>query len=67
MAAAFAVAQEVMAGAPDITVGADHYFAPAAMTPVGRVPEWAQGAEPTVVLGGHVFFRLRPGAEVARA
>jgi len=66
--AAFDVAQELLDGMPDVTVGADHYYAPAAMLPKGRVPDWAQGVAPTTTIGGHVFFRLRPrDAGVARA
>lgn len=62
MAAAFEVAADVLAGVPDITGGADHYFAPAAMLPKGRVPDWALGVTPAATLAGHVFFRLRPAA-----
>lgn len=66
--AAFDCAQAVLADVEDETRGADHYFAPAAMLPKGRVPAWAAGVTPTATIGGHVFYRLRPrDAEVARA
>lgn len=66
---AFDVAAAVLEGAAaDETRGADHYYAPAAMSPKGRVPDWAQGIAPTATIGGHVFYRLRPrDAEVVRA
>lgn len=68
MVKAFDAAAAVLRDVPDVTHGADHYFAPAAMLPPGRVPRWAEGLTPTTTIGGHVFFRLRPGdAEVARA
>jgi N-acetylmuramoyl-L-alanine amidase len=38
--------------------GADHYYAPKAMSPRGRVPSWAQGKEPVIVIGPHRFYRL---------
>lgn len=66
--AAFDCAASVIEGAEDSTGGADHYWAPRAMVPPGRVPAWAMGVTPTATIGGHVFCRLRPGgAEVARA
>ena len=56
---ALQVAEDVMAGrGPDPTHAADHYFAPAAMLPPGRVPVWARGLAPTAVIGAHRFFRL---------
>lgn len=59
LARALQVADDVMAGRGfDPTKGADHYYAPAAMTPAGRVPVWAQGKTPTAVVGAHQFFRL---------
>lgn len=59
LARALQVADDVMGGvAPDPTVGADHYFAPKAMVPPGRVPTWAHQQTPTVVIGAHVFYRL---------
>lgn len=65
---AFDCAASVIAGAEDMTLGADHYYAPRAMVPSGRVPTWAMGVTPTMTIGGHVFLQLRPGgAEVARA
>jgi N-acetylmuramoyl-L-alanine amidase len=45
----------------DITGGADHYFAPRAMKPRGRVPAWARGLTPTAEIGGHRFYKLRKG------
>lgn len=44
---------------PDPTNGADHYYAPAAMRPVNRVPEWAHGVDPSAVIGNHRFYKLR--------
>lgn len=59
LARALQAADDVMGGlAPDPTNGADHYFAPDAMVPPGRVPVWARGLTPTAVIGGHRFFRL---------
>jgi spore germination cell wall hydrolase CwlJ-like protein len=40
----------------DRVQGSTHYYAPAAMVPKGRVPDWAVGIEPTVRLGRHLFF-----------
>lgn len=67
MAKAYEVARALLATQPDVTGGADHYYAPAAMLPRGRVPEWAIGVTPTATIGGHVFLRLRPAEGVARA
>lgn len=36
--------------------GATHYYAPAAMVPAGRVPDWAVGKAPVAAVGGHLFF-----------
>ncbi len=59
LARALQVADDVMAGlGVDPTNGADHYYAPAAMIPPGRVPVWAVGKEPIAVVGGHRFYRL---------
>jgi N-acetylmuramoyl-L-alanine amidase len=59
LARALQVADDVMAGlGNDPTNGADHYFAAAAMKPVGRVPVWAVGQTPTATIGGHRFYRL---------
>jgi len=59
LARALQVADDVMGGvAPDPTGGADHYFAPRSMVPPGRVPAWAQGQTPTVVIDAHRFYRL---------
>ena len=41
----------------DNTHGATHYFAPAAMIPKGRVPDWAVGAILSAKYGRHVFYR----------
>lgn len=54
------IAGALLDGAADPTGGADHYYAPAAMKPAGRVPSWAVGRAPTAVLGRHRFYRLRP-------
>jgi spore germination cell wall hydrolase CwlJ-like protein len=62
LARALQVADDVMGGtAADPTHGADHYYAPLAMVPPGRVPVWAQGHTPTVVIGAHRFYRLVAG------
>lgn len=59
LARALQVADDVMVGrGPDPTSGADHYYAPAAMVPPGRVPVWARGLRPTAVVGAHRFYRL---------
>lgn len=36
--------------------GATHYYAPSAMVPRGRVPDWAAGLAPVATLGRHLFF-----------
>lgn len=60
MRRAFDVAEAVLEdGLPDPTGKADHYYAPKAMVPVNRVPDWAVGREPTAILGNHRFYRLR--------
>jgi spore germination cell wall hydrolase CwlJ-like protein len=60
MRRAYDVAEAVLEdGLPDPTGRADHYYAPLAMVPVNRVPDWAQGKEPSAVLGAHRFYRLR--------
>lgn len=41
---------------PDLTGGADHYFAPKGMVN-GRPPSWAAAMVPTVTYRGHLFFR----------
>lgn len=57
---AYDVAEAVLEdGLPDPTGQADHYYAPLAMVPPGRVPEWAKGVEPSAVLGNHRFYKLR--------
>ncbi len=59
LARALQVADDVMAGlGHDPTLGGDHYYAPAAMVPPGRVPLWAQGRTPSAVVGAHRFYRL---------
>lgn len=35
---------------------ATNYYAPAAMVPPGRVPDWAVGLEPVAVIGSHRFY-----------
>lgn len=66
MRRAFEVADAVLAGCPDLTDGSDHYYAPAAMQPAGRVPDWAVGRMPRARIAGHLFFRLRDDAVQAR-
>lgn len=61
MALAYMVVAAIMDGSQeDITNGADHYYAPKAMVPKGRVPAWAEGLTPTAVIESHRFYRLRP-------
>lgn len=59
LAEAFDVVGEIERGIADPTGGADHYYAPAAMVPPGRVPPWAANVAPTAVIGRHRFYRLR--------
>lgn len=40
----------------DISGGAVYYYAPKAMRPVGRIPSWAEGKIPTVIIDGTAFF-----------
>lgn len=42
----------------DNTHGADHYYAPKAMVPAGRVPDWAVRRIPSARVGAHLFFQL---------
>lgn len=69
MAPAYAVAEAITHGlSADLTGGADHYWAPLSMRPVGREPAWARGVTARRVVDLHVFIRLRPGSsEVSRA
>lgn len=61
MQRAFNIADAVMGGTqPDLVGGADHYWAPAAMIPKGKTPEWAIGVTPVLEIGRHRFIRLRP-------
>ena len=54
------IAKGIIDGAAqDIVRRADHYYAPLAMVPVGRVPRWARGKSPVATVEGHLFFRLR--------
>ncbi|MCP4922736.1 MAG: cell wall hydrolase [bacterium] len=39
---------------PDITLDANHYHATSLKVP----PRWAQGRQPTLRLGGHIFYKL---------
>lgn len=42
----------------DATHGATHYYAPAAMVPVGRLPDWAKGQRrPVATVGNQLFFK----------
>lgn len=63
LAKAFDAARGILGDLPDVTHGADHYFAPASMFPKGSTPVWARGLTPTTTIGNHVFFRLRPTDE----
>lgn len=53
-AQATAIAGDILTGEqPDVTLGADHYYArhiPA--------PAWARGREPVIEIGAHRFYRL---------
>lgn len=53
------IADGLMAGVLlDRVKGANHYYAPKAMKPAGRVPGWAKGKTPHVTVGEHRFFTL---------
>lgn len=41
----------------DSTRGATHYYAPAAMKPIGRIPVWAVGKHQLARIGGHLFYK----------
>lgn len=52
------IAHGIIAGwLRDRVDGATHYYAPAAMTPKGKLPAWAIGQQPCAFVGGHVFYR----------
>jgi spore germination cell wall hydrolase CwlJ-like protein len=52
------VAQAAVAGTlPDNTGGAENYYAPAAMVPPGRVPDWVAGMVFTAQIGSQRFYR----------
>jgi N-acetylmuramoyl-L-alanine amidase len=51
-----ALAKRAWAMDEDTVKGSRHYYAPAGMDPPGRVPDWAKGKTPAVVVGGHLFF-----------
>lgn len=42
----------------DTIDGSTHYYAPLAMKPVGKVPEWALGKFPTAEVGKQLFYKL---------
>jgi N-acetylmuramoyl-L-alanine amidase len=42
----------------DTIGGAMHYYAPLAMKPPGRIPEWAIGKQPVAEVGKQLFFKL---------
>lgn len=42
----------------DRTGGSNHYYAPAGMKPIGRVPDWAIGKTPKARIGSQFFYRL---------
>lgn len=46
----------ICAGRLDPVRGAKWYYAPAAMRPRGRVPDWAVGQTPVAVVGSHRFY-----------
>jgi len=41
----------------DTTHEATHYYAPKAMKPLGKVPNWAINQTPVATIGNHLFFR----------
>jgi N-acetylmuramoyl-L-alanine amidase len=41
-------------GIPDLTFGANHYYA----SSMEKLPKWAVGQQPTLTLGGHIFYKL---------
>lgn len=50
-------AQRLLSGVePDLVRGATHYYSPLSMVPAGRVPVWARGLIPIMVIGGQLFF-----------
>ena len=52
------VAEAFLAGRHlDLIAHATHYYAPASMVPLGRVPAWVPGAVLTVERYGHRFYR----------
>lgn len=54
-AVAFALAQTALAGRlPDVTEGADHYYA----TSMPKPPYWARGRDALKTIRNHIFFRL---------
>jgi hypothetical protein len=52
-ALAMKIAEEILAGARDVTDGADHYFNPKIVT-----PKWYDPERVTKVIGNHTFLRL---------
>jgi N-acetylmuramoyl-L-alanine amidase len=52
------IAEGAVAGAiNDRTGGATHYYSPSGMVPKNRVPNWAVGKTPTVIIQRHIFFK----------
>lgn len=57
LADCLAIAHQVCAGTHEDSVkGATHYYAPAAMVPKDRVPDWAEGLEPVAVIDATRFY-----------
>ncbi len=55
----FLVCQQVAQGViyknwPDLTKGADHYHS----VKIQSFPKWAQGCQPKIQLGNHLFYQL---------
>jgi N-acetylmuramoyl-L-alanine amidase len=50
-------AQLVAGTLEDVVKGATHYVNPDAMKPRGRLPAWAIGLTPTVIIGSHWFYK----------
>lgn len=51
------IADAAMAGTlPDRVCGSTHYYNPKAMVPPDRVPAWALGKQPSIVIPPHRFY-----------
>jgi hypothetical protein len=61
MARAYDLAGKLLGGSLgyDVTLGADHYYAPISMNPPSTPPYWANGLTPSAIVGRHIFYRMR--------